>query len=178
MSVATLCGGADKAVRSELVQYRFNANLMLDMLYAKDINDFNYAVLNIIWDTSGFSGCDLPDRSSRPSCTTCGCLQFRGILEPLGRIPRKPSSRLYLAHVANDLKQLGARLLDVMPLEAPGIMATLNVMKDFGRRSSRRWRMNCNGVQDGCQRISGYAPNQRVFGVPQLRISAGRRPSL
>ncbi|CAE7324408.1 Copia protein [Symbiodinium microadriaticum] len=120
-----VCGDTLRRRRPKAVRlpnkYVFNAHLMLDVFYAKDISGNNYAFLNIVCDATGFQVVTCLGEAQGPPATRAVLRHFLASWSSWAGLPESlqvDRGKEYLALFSDYLKQFGVEQ-EVMPLEAP-----------------------------------------------------------
>ena len=186
-----VCGESLRRRRPKPVRlpgkYEFNNHLQVDVFYARDAAGTQFSFLNIICDATGFQVVSCLGQSQGPPASRAVLRHFLTTWSSWAGLPQSlqvDRGKEYLAFFSEYLKEFGVEQ-EVMPLESPWkngkVEKAGHLWKELFVKTVRA--MQITGLEDvilatsivsqtrnAFPRSSGYAPNQWVLGVPELRL--------
>ena len=190
------CGESIRRRRPKPVRlpgdYTFNAHLSLDVFYCRDAENKQFSFLNIIDEGTSFQVVTCLGESQGPPASRAVLRHFLTAWSSWAGLPRSiqvDRGREFLAHFADYLKQFGVEQ-EVMPLEAPWKQGKVEKAGGIWKELMKKvvHESQITGLQDmiiataivtqirnAHPRANGYAPNQWVLGIPEVRIPGSLR---
>eukprot|EP00435_Cladocopium_sp_Y103_P012495 s1884_g3.t1 len=186
-----VCGESLRRRRPKPVRlpgkYEFNNHLQVDVFYARDAAGTQFSFLNIICDATGFQVVSCLGQSHGPPASRAVMRHFLTVWSSWAGMPHSlqvDRGKEYLAYFSDYLKEFGVEQ-EVMPLESPWkngkcekaghlwkelFIKTVRAMQIIGLEDVILATSIVTQTRNAFPRSSGYAPNQWVLGVPELRL--------
>ena len=185
------CGESIRRRRPKPVRlpgkYEFNNHLQIDVFYARDAAAAQFSFLNIICDATGFQVVSCLGQAQGPPASQAVLRHFLTAWSSWAGLPHSiqvDRGKEFLAYFSDYLKEFGVEQ-EIMPLESPWkngkVEKAGDLWKELFAKTVRT--MQITGLEDvvlattivtqtrnAFPRSCGYAPNQWVLGVPELRL--------